>query len=483
MGLAVASPVQGQHSGGSLELAMILYSYVRDCPKERHVPLSLSTIQGDIKPLIHHLQFAGRFRRSDLVAFVDRFHRLKSRLTPKAQPEYRPREANFLADYLAGGASRSLRDTSMLTADQNMQSSRLDVNLPYELLLTNQALILGKHQNGRVVLALREVPSCPLSLVEKYAVGHDGRQLTLLRQLVTATSKLRKALCVEYIAAAEDGLGRLYARHVSAQSLSREARCLLYGRTRKEVDMSGAHYEILRRTAGEASLPTIQRLREMISADCQDSGDDFVSFVKLLPLRLLNTGADQTLSYVADKGYCLSARTAAIFRDIEVLRDSHTPKILCARRQDLEVSYRNRNYQACETIESQFTQAFYRSLCTREQLISAIWLHDGMWVNQEVSDESIRLAEKDALTTVFPGFHSLSTIFRIVSLAPWFLEIRARLSFLAPGPSLLPALPHKFAQFLTAQHPTTHFYQKLEDHNAEAKQDRYIDRVSKRPRL
>ena len=237
------------------ELAMILYSeYVRDCWKERLAPLSLSTIQGDIKPLIHHLQFAGRFRRSDLGAVVDRFHRLKSRLAPMAQPEYRPREANFLADYLAVEASRSLRGSSSVTANQDMQSSRLDVNLPYELILTNQAVILGEHQNGRVVLALREVPSCPLSVVEKYAVGRDGRQLTLLRQLVTATSKLSKALCVEYIAAGEDGLGRLYARQASAQSLSREARCLIYGRTHKEVDMSGVHYEILRRTAGEANL-------------------------------------------------------------------------------------------------------------------------------------------------------------------------------------------------------------------------------------
>ena len=38
------------------ELAITLYSeYVRDCRKERDTPPSLSTIQGDIKPLIHHL--------------------------------------------------------------------------------------------------------------------------------------------------------------------------------------------------------------------------------------------------------------------------------------------------------------------------------------------------------------------------------------------------------------------------------------------
>ena len=83
-----------------------------------------------------------------------------------------------------------------------------------------------------------------------------------------------------------------------------------------------------RHTAGDASLPTIQQLREMISTDCHGNGDEFASFVKLLPLRLMNTGpgADQTLSYVVGQRYSLSARAAALFRDIELLRDIHTPK-------------------------------------------------------------------------------------------------------------------------------------------------------------
>ena len=146
------------------ELAMTLYSeYVRDCRKEHSAPFPLSTIQGDIKPLIHHLQFAGRFRRSDLVEVLDRFHRLKSRLAPSAQPEYRPREANFLADYLAGEASGSLKSASRRPAEQPTQTHRLEAALPYELLLAKQAVILGQHQHGRIVLALREIPSCTIS--------------------------------------------------------------------------------------------------------------------------------------------------------------------------------------------------------------------------------------------------------------------------------------------------------------------------------
>ena len=141
----------------------------------------------------------------------------------------------------------------------------------------------------------------------------------------------------------------------------------------------------------------------------------------------------------ATEGYYLSEYTAAIFREIETLRDIHMPKI-------------------------------FR-------------LHDGMWVNQEVSDSAIRIAETEALNTVFPGYQSNVAIFRIASLAPRFVEIRDRLSSLRPGPSLLPALPRKFAHLLTSQRPSTQFYQKFVEHQAEVKQDRYIDRVEKRPRL
>ena len=110
------------------ELAMTLYSeYVRDCRKEHLAPLPLSTIQGDIKPLIHHLQFAGRFRRSDLVEVLDRFHRLKSRLAPTAQPEYRPMKPTFLLTILQEkqvAASKVLADAQW-TSSHELRGSRL----------------------------------------------------------------------------------------------------------------------------------------------------------------------------------------------------------------------------------------------------------------------------------------------------------------------------------------------------------------------
>ena len=250
---------------------------------------------------------------------IDRFHKLKSRVAPAAQPEYRPREANFLADFLAGEASGSLKGADKAPVNQPVKCCRLEVNMPYELLLRHQAIIIGPHQYGRTVLALREVPSCPVVLVEKFAASQGNRQAALLRQLVTATQRLTKPLCVEYIAAAEDGMGRLYARQISAQSPTKEARYLLYGQNHKEVDMSGAHYELLRRCVGVSRLPPIAQLREAIWTESQGIVQDPHAFAKHLPLRLLNTNAGSTLAFAKEQGYIPGGASLPSFGRLRIL--------------------------------------------------------------------------------------------------------------------------------------------------------------------
>ena len=127
-------------------------------------------------------------------------------------------------------------------------------------------------------------------------------------------------LCVEYIAAAEDGLGRLYAKQISAQFLTKEARYLLYGQNHKEVDMSGAHYELLRRCVEVSQLPPIAQLREAIRTECQSTMQDPNAFAKLLPLQLLNTNADSTLAFAKEQEYIPGGRLSALFWKIETLR-------------------------------------------------------------------------------------------------------------------------------------------------------------------
>ena len=75
------------------DLAIGLYDKYRLlCQQQDLVPLPLDRIQGDIKPLLQHLDFRGRFRRRDLVSLIHRFHAKRSRIAPQAITEYRPRK-------------------------------------------------------------------------------------------------------------------------------------------------------------------------------------------------------------------------------------------------------------------------------------------------------------------------------------------------------------------------------------------------------
>ena len=212
------------------------------CHQQDISPLPLDRIQGDIKPLIQHLDFRGRFRRCDLVSLINKFHAKRSRIAPHAITEYRPREANAIADFLAGCASAAL-NTGGSNCD-GLPDVPFDVPTDphYELLLAENAVVLGPHQHGKVVLVLHEFPGCDFRQMAGYAQWRNGQCASAVR-------------CVEYVTPASDAKGRLYARHTSAQNLPRDLRLLLYGGTHKEVDISGAHYELIRALCASTTLP------------------------------------------------------------------------------------------------------------------------------------------------------------------------------------------------------------------------------------
>ena len=69
--------------------------------------------------------------------------------------------------------------------------------------------------------------------------------------------------------------------------------------------------------------------------------------------------------------------------------------------------YQNRHHHAAETFESRFMKIFHRELCQRTyciQHISAIWLHNGIWIKTEVTVELVVFAEWTALRAIFPTF-------------------------------------------------------------------------------
>ena len=84
---------------------------------------------------------------------------MRSRLAPGSSTECRPREANFVAEDQAGQASALLL-TQLQTGQRHDRIQEHQVDPPYELLLNNNASILGEHVDGKLVVALRELPGC-----------------------------------------------------------------------------------------------------------------------------------------------------------------------------------------------------------------------------------------------------------------------------------------------------------------------------------
>ena len=98
-----------------------------------------------------------------MVGIIDFFHRKRSRLAPHSVNECRPREANVIADHLAGEASSYL--LALLGEDDddlgdNPEDFPILCDPPYELLLRENAIIAAPDKGRKIVLILTETISC-----------------------------------------------------------------------------------------------------------------------------------------------------------------------------------------------------------------------------------------------------------------------------------------------------------------------------------
>ena len=358
----------------------------------------LHAIQGDIKPLLQHLQFTGRLRRPDLISAIDDFHQAHSLIAPSCQMLYRPREANFLADYLAGKGSRYLLDLHRNGHAFPDAPTRVQATLPIDLLLRQQAILLGTHCSGKTVLCLVERTSCTSADLLDYTRHTDEHIARSAAQLLTATRSGVCPLVVEYVASAEDGKGRLYARQWSGQRTPRTLRLAVYGRGHQEIDMVGAHYEIIRRSITGSTLPPIQQLRAQLRAEWHGKvGLNLEEVVKLWPLYIINGGLVAAAGLLLSHQLVASPAALAIAYELEAAQAVFTASILPKHRGRLTTTFSNRAFFAIEHIECLVMQTFLRQLQMRVTLASVLWLHDGIWIPDTVTKADIRFAERATL--------------------------------------------------------------------------------------
>ena len=461
------------------DLSLRLYErYVHGCLSHNIVPLPLDRIQGDIQPLLSHLRFQTRFRRPDLVAVINRFHVKRSRLAPSSATEYRPREANFVADYLAGrGSAFLLQNTEAGAASQGIIEH--DIDPPYELLLQHNASIFGKHAAGKTILVLREASACSALALSSVVPQVDEHTQRLLCDLALATQKFSRRHVVEYVAAATDGQGRLYAKQSCAQYLPKPVRAFIYAQTHQEVDMAGAHYELIRRFVNSSSLPHIEALRTALAAiwgeDCCIGSENII---KMFPVRVINAGAPATLRFLQQ--HCL--QVAGVVSTVAF--DLDAAKVVCAdavlrHRAELVTTYTNRYFYACEYLEMQVMSRFVKAIQMRYRCASIIWLHDGVWLDVVVSTADIAKAEQEAVEEVFPNSTHTERLFRTRSLATDYSQAVELFSNTPTTTYIFPSHPVPLPLRTSRKKPAAIFHDRR--HHSEH-DEVYHERMRKRTR-
>ena len=461
------------------DLSLRLYErYVHGCLSHNIVPLPLDRIQGDIQPLLSHLRFQTRFRRPDLVAVINRFHAKRSRLAPSSATEYRPREANFVADYLAGrGSAFLLHNTEASAAFQGIMEH--DIDPPYELLLQHNASIFGKHAAGKTILVLREASACSALALSQVVPQVDEHTQRLLCDLALATQKFSRRHVVEYVAAATDGQGRLYAKQSCAQYLPKPVRAFIYAQTHQEVDMAGAHYELIRRFVNSSSLPHIEVLRTALAAiwgeDCCIGSENII---KMFPVRVINAGAPATLRFLQQHCLQVAGFVSTVAFDLDAAKVACADAVL-RHRADLLTTYTNRYFYACEYLEMQVMSKFVKAIQMRYRCASIIWLHDGVWLDVVVSTADIAKAEQEAVEEVFPNSTHTERHFRTRSLATDYSQAVELFSNTPTTTYIFPSHPVPLPLRTSRKKPAAIFHDRR--HHSEH-DEVYHERMRKRTR-
>ena len=399
-------------------------------------------LQGDILPIVKHLAFAGRFRRIDLQPIVQRIRKKQSRMFDFGIWMYRPREANIIADYLAGEASRAAYDLP----HSQTQPFEIDIPAPYNVAMRAGAIVLEEREVGDTILVLPEIPSATPQQIRRFLIQTDHQKYVRdTESYLIGTANLSQPRFVEYTATSVDKLGRLYGRGPCAQRLPRKLRILLFGTTHQEIDMTGSFYEIMRRIGGDPHLPHIGRLREiLIDLLGLIPQGQLQSIVKRHPLIVMNAGANEAC-FKIERDFRISCPAALLHlsRKIEAATKTVVDEFLPRLRPHYSGGDRGATFRTLEWYEEHIMLTFYKELTRRFHLGSVIWLHDGLWIPKEVPTSVIQSAEQSML-------HLLqlerTAVFRIQDLTAEAKEITSALENEPDDPSERIILPNQPAR-------------------------------------
>ena len=360
----------------------LAFEYYVSC-MAKGIPIDSVVIQGDILPIINYLQYKGRIKKPAVVAILEQCQQLLAQAPCLFRLVYLPRECNRLADYFAGQASAAAKE-----AEGNPLVPLHHVALPpFHLAQTLGFIIQQGDALQTPAFVLTERPSPTPHELHVLLRRHPHYKWVSMDYIALAIS-FSHCLSVGYKPMVDALGGRFYSVGNAAQRLPRQVRLLLFGNSHWEIDISGAHYELMRRQCKleEVHLtlqPVVQMrnyFREALRAYIAEN--EIGSLVKTWPLVILNSATPQEALEYLKKRIQVEPSGQLVSFAREVFAASryamHHPPSWCPTGPIR--TGRGAPFHYFEILEQQVAWAAYSFLQPRVGFASAIWLHDGFWV-------------------------------------------------------------------------------------------------------
>ena len=215
--------------------------------------------------------------------------------------------------------------------------------------------------------------------------------------------------------------------------------CLaLFGSDHCEIDLNGAFYKLVRRfhlqlPASHPQLMSIHDLRQHLQNFYEGwSNAGVTDLVKRLPLCVMNSSMDSALRWIESIGlpsppHCILQTLRLLETHSHNLVQTLSPQV----RSLLDVNGRDAVFRILEVAESEIMKRIVSSLCCRDLVQSAVWLHDGIWCSPIPPTDIVQCCAREALEHF--GFFSEGSFLKIEPLRPKYLNLHALLSnFSAP---------------------------------------------------
>ena len=402
----------------------LAFEYYVSC-MAKGIPIDSVVIQGDILPIINYLQYKGRIKKPAVVAILEQCQQLLAPAPCLFRLVYLPRECNRLADYFAGQASAAAKE-----AEGNPLVPLHHVALPpFHLAQTLGFIIQQGDALQAPAFVLTECPSPTPQELHVLLRRHPHYKWVAMDYIALAVSSSH-CLSVGYKPTVDALGGRFYSVGNAAQRLPRQVRLLLFGNSHWGIDISGAHYELMRRQCKtnevHLTLQPVAQMRDYLRGALRAyiAEDEIGSLVKTWPLVILNSATPQEAIEYLKKRIQVEPSGQLVSFAREVFAASryamHHPPPWCPTGPVR--TGRGAPFHYFEVLEQQVTWAAYSFLQPRVGFASAIWLHDGFWVAPR-PENTLLTALHTYLCQTFSFDPDEPPLMRCDSLQPKFAQL------------------------------------------------------------